>query len=318
MSISVFDRVVNELQVARDSAGANLKIDSIICTDSDGTKSHHFCAPQHVNLRSIAKPIVCLALGVAIDEGMTWEGSAISLETLIWPFLSRIVGAASSENAMAWSEVTLRDLLRSTIGHEKGLLFSKDIKGRDPDEFLSYIVNYPILGRVGNDFVYSNAGVFILSNLISTFSGMDLDRFVSDRLLARLGIVDVKWDRYGQIVAGCTGLWMSNEDLHKIGQLLLNNGNFGDRQIVSESYVKEMRTPQVSAPTHRYVADRAFPKWSYGLCLWITEDGNFYCDGTNGQYLIVLPRRGVVVTVVGNQEDTVPVSDALGLFKQPY
>lgn len=312
---SVFDAVVHQMSIASDVNGNALSMESIICTDESGARTHHFGEPRAINLRSIAKPIACLAFGGALQKGLIFDGQQISLETLVWPFLSQYTSAADPATRLAWQKVRFRDLLRSTLGHEKGLLFSKDIKDRDPDTFVDYVVNYPITRHVGRDFVYSNAGNFLLSTLVTEFLGVQLDEFVYSHLLEFLGIDEFRWDLYGKYTAGCTGLWMHNEDLHKVGLLLLHDGEASGRQIVPGSFVDEMRSPQVPAPTHRYVPDRAFPKWSYGLNLWICQDGNYYCDGTDGQYLIVLPGRKRVVTVTGFQTDTVPVSDALGLFK---
>lgn len=311
----VFDRVVEALQSSRDSNGSSLNIESLIYTDDKGTRQHQFTPTRQVNLRSIAKPIACLALGKGIDQGMIWDGEAVSLSTKVWPLLSKIVETRTVEIEDAWKQVTIRDLLRSTIGHQTGLLFSKDIKGRDPNSLLDYVVSQPITGKVGRDFVYSNAGLFVLSSLISKFSGVDLDQFVQDLLFSPLGVHDVKWERFGRTVAGCTGLWMSNVDLHRVGRLLLNDGSIDGVQIVPAAFIAEMRTPQVPGPTHRFVLGRAFPKWSYGLCLWICEDGTYYCDGTDGQYLIVFPNKKAVATLLASQPDTVPISDSLGLFK---
>lgn len=315
MATSVFDAVIKRISTAEDGDGNKVRMESVICSDDDGTKTHHFMEPRAINLRSIAKPIACLAFGVALDKGLTFDRQKISLETLVWPFLSQYATVDDSSTRSAWEKVTFRDLLRATLGHDKGLLFSKDIQDRDPNTFVNYITNYPITGVVGRDFVYSNAGNFLLSTLVTEFLGVQLDEFVSRHLLEPLGIDDFRWDLYGKYTAGCTGLWMHNEDLHKVGRLLLRDGETDNRQVVPRGFVEEMRSPQVAAPTHRYVADRAFPKWSYGLNLWICQDGNYYCDGTDGQYLLVLPGRRRVVTATGYQPDTVPVSDALGLFK---
>lgn len=315
MEGSVFREVVRDLETATDQDGQSLKMESVLCSDSEGTRSHYFHEPGLVNLRSIAKPIACLALGAAMDKGLTFEGQPINLSTPVWPLLSTYATVEDEAIRKAWGRVVLRDLLRVTFGHDKGLLFSKDIKGRDPGSFVQYIVNYPITHEVGSHFTYSNAGTFLLSSLITEYLGVLLDAFVNEHLLAPLGITEFRWDRYGAYTAGCTGLWMRNADLHKIALLMLHDGEFNGLQVVPRSFVEEMRKPQVPSPTHRYVAARAFPKWSYGLNLWICEDGNYYCDGTDGQYLIVLPSRQRVVTVLGFQPDTVPVSDALGRFK---
>jgi CubicO group peptidase (beta-lactamase class C family) len=315
MTNVTFDRVINNLAEATDKDGRRLKMESVICSDPEGTRSHYFQEPGLINVRSIAKPIACLALGVAIDRGLFFDGVGITLDTPIWPLLSTYSSVEDSRTRAAWERVVLRDLLRVTLGHDKGLMFSKDINGRDPNTLVQYVVNYPIPREVGKEFMYSNAGTFLLSTMVTEFLGIQLGQFVCEHLLWPLEINEFRWDRYGQYTAGCTGLWMYNKDLHKIGRLLLNDGNWNGRQIVPASFVQEMRSPQVTHPTHRYVASRAFPKWSYGLNLWICEDGNYYCDGTDGQYLIMLPERQRVVTALGFQPDTTPVSDALGLLK---
>lgn len=315
MTAGAFDTVVEQLTTARDKDGGELRMESVICSDSGGIRRHYFQEPGLVNLRSIAKPIVCLAVGAAIEKGLVFAGERITLETPVWPLLSSYASVEDPTTREAWERVVLRDLLRVTIGHDRGLMFSKDIKGRNPNTFVQYVVNYPITGEVGRDFVYSNAGSFLISTMVTELLGIDLDEFVQAHLLGPLGIEDFRWDRYGLYTAGCTGLWMNNENLHKIGRLLLDDGRWSNRQVVPSWFVEEMRRPQVQAPTHRYVANRAFPKWSYGLNLWICEDGNYYCDGTDAQYLILLPNQRRVVTALGFQPDTIPVSDALGLFK---
>jgi len=315
MTNIAFDRVIDDLGAATDKDGSRLKMESVICSDPEGTRIHYFQEPGLINVRSIAKPIACLALGVAIDRGLAFNGVGITLDTPVWPLLSKYASVEDTQTRAAWGRVVFRDLLRVTLGHDKGLMFSKDIKDRDPDTFVQYVVNYPITGEVGKNFIYSNAGTFLLSTMITEFLDVQLDQFVFEHLLNPLEINEFHWDQYGQYTAGCTGLWMYNKDLHKIGRLLLGDGKWNGRQVVPASFVQEMRSPQVDPPTHRYVASRAFPKWSYGLNLWICEDGNYYCDGTDGQYLIVLPERQRVVTALGFQPDTTPVSDALGLFK---
>lgn len=313
--MTVFEVVVHRLVEARDAGGDRLRMDSLICSDNDGTQSHEFGDATVTNLRSIAKPIVALALGAAIDKGISFGGVKLSLETPVWQFLSQYAEIRTPATLRAWTTVVLRDLLRVTLGHDKGLLFSKDIQGRNPDTFVDYIVNYPVTGQVGVQFTYSNAGTFLLSSMVTECLGVSLSSFVDEFLFRPLKISRYRWDEYGKYCAGCTGLWMSNEDLHRIGRLLLGGGVLDGTAVVPEDFVVDMHTPQVPAPTHRYIADRAFPKWSYGLNLWICEDGNYYCDGTDGQYMIVIPRHRRVITATGHQTDTVPVSEALGLFK---
>jgi CubicO group peptidase (beta-lactamase class C family) len=311
----IFGHVIGRLTTSLDKKGNHLDLSSIIVSDGQDSLSHDFRPREKVDIRSIAKPIVCMAIGAAIDRGLEFAGVRVELDTPIWQFLSRYTTLTNAANQDKWPEVNLMDCFRITMGHEKGLMFSSDVKEHDPDDLIDYVVNYPITGIVGKDFVYSNAGTFIVSTLVTEFLGRQLDDLVAQFIFHPLGISDYSWKSFGKYCAGCTGLLMYNEDLHKVGQLLINDGEYNGQQLVPRRWIEQMRTPQVATPTHRYIADRAFPKWSYGMNLWICEDGNYYCDGSEGQYLIVIPAKGLVITMTGHQVDTEPISASLGRWK---
>jgi CubicO group peptidase (beta-lactamase class C family) len=310
-----FDRVVEQLETVRDKQGSHLKMASIIVSQGDSYFEHYFQPKQPVDIRSIAKPIVCLALGIAIENGLYLDGERIELNTPIWSLLSKYVSVHDPKNRDKWEQVRLVDCLRITLGHDRGLVFSSDVKAQGESNLIDYVVNYPITGEVGRNFVYSNAGTFVISTLITEYLGKGLDEFVSDYVFSPLKISDYVWKKYGKYCAGCTGLVLQNEDLHKIGRLIINDGIYGGSQIAPRHWIDMMRSPQVDSPTHRYVADRAFPKWSYGLNLWICEDGNYYCDGTDGQYMVFIAEKGIIITTLGYQPDTEPVSHCLGMLK---
>jgi len=310
-----FERVVDELVTVRDKSGGHLHMASIIVSEGERRFTHYFEVIRPVDIRSIAKPIVCLALGIALEKGLYLDGQRLELDTRIWRFLSKYTKIRDPLTQTKWERITLLDCLRITLGHDKGLVFSSDVRAQGEENLIDYVVNYPITLEVGKDFVYSNAGTFIISTLITEYLKRGLDEFVAEYVFSPLGISHYTWKAYGKYCAGCTGLFLQNEDLHKIGRLIINNGAFDGRQLVPRQWIEKMRTPQVSAPTHRYIAGRAFPKWSYGLNLWICEDGNYYCDGTDGQYMILIAKKGIVITTLGYQADTEPVSHCLGMLK---
>jgi len=310
-----FNRNIQELENVLDKKGNHLAMASVFVSIGNESYSHFFMEPQKVDIRSIAKPIVCMAFGIAIEKGLFFDGVKINLDTPIWQFLSKFTSVSSSENIRQWQKITLIDCFRITIGHDKGLMFSADIKEQDENNLANYVVNYPITGEVGKDFVYSNAGTFLISTIITEFMGIGLDDFVNQALFTPLSISDFSWKKFGKYCAGCTGLKMKNEDLHKIGTLLLNDGVYEGKQLVPINWINKMKTPQVVSPTHRYIADRTFPKWSYGMNLWICEDGNYYCDGSEGQYLIIIPKNKTIITSLGYQTDTEPISSSFGIWK---
>jgi CubicO group peptidase (beta-lactamase class C family) len=315
MNQNDFDTLIERFLAIRDKNGNPLNMASVIVSQGNCSFSYYFQPRAAVDIRSIAKPIVCLALGIAIEKGLYFGNMRIDLNTPIWEFLSRYAQIRDPLTAEKWKLVRLIDCLRITLGHDKGLVFSADVKVQGEENLVDYIVNYPIDREVGRDFTYSNAGTFLVSTLITEYLGKNLNQFVLEYLFSPLGIRDYRWKNYGKYCAGCTGLVFHNEDLHKIGRLIMNGGVYNGRQLVPRHWIDLMRSPLVMPPTHRYRPDRAFPKWSYGLNLWICEDGNYYCDGTDGQYMVFIAKKDVVITTLGYQSDTEPVSNCLGLLK---
>ena len=119
--------------------------------------------------------------------------------------------------------------------------------------------------------------------------GVGLGDWVGDLVLAKLGITDVTWVSYGRYEAAATGLSMSAVDLATVGRLLLAGGVHQGRQVVPASWIERMRYPAGARPAHTTPALRAH---GYGLGLWICDGGTYYCDGTGGQFLIVVPADG--------------------------
>jgi len=170
------------------------------------------------------------------------------------------------------------------------------------------LFNYPIKYTPGEYFVYSNAGPYVLSALIQEEVGISLAEWVSQLLFKPIGINEYIWKNYGKYCAASSGLKLSHADLHKIGRLFINNGSISEKQLVPIEWLDMMRNPQVKTPS-MYDEARVFPKYAYGFYLWICKDGSYYCDGTDGQYLIVLPKSGTLITTFGHQSDMKPITE---------
>lgn len=325
LTSELFDSVVNDMTTSLDSKGNHLNMVGLIVSQGDTCFTHYFRDREPVDLRSISKPITCLAFGAAIEEGLYLDGQKITLDTKVGPLLSKYVTINNSLNQKAWNILTFRDCFKITLGHDKGIMFSKDVKTQDENKLIDYVVNYPITTVPGKDFVYSNAGTFVLSTLITEYLGISLSDFVDKYIFKPLDITDYSWRSFGKYCAGCTGLKMHCEDLHKIAKLFADKGVYQNKQVVPKAWINNMILPLVYGPTHRYKKGRAFPKFNYGMNMWIcgdiddlgrySYDGNYYCDGTDGQYIIIIPKNNIVIAATGFQSDTEPVSRILGYFK---
>ncbi|MBK9043196.1 MAG: serine hydrolase [Saprospiraceae bacterium] len=305
----IFESVVKKMQKARDKEGNSLNMDSIMISQGADVFKHKFKNEEALNdLRSISKPIIGLSLGIAMDEGLTLRGEPLTLNTKILPFFQEKIKFTNESNIAKWQRVTLRHVLTHTIGFAEGLLFSKDIKERDPFTLLDYVFNYDITHEPGECFVYSNVGPYILSALIQEELGLNLSDWVNSKFFEKIGIKKYEWKNYGNYCAGATGLRISHDDLHKVGQILVGGGIFEGKQLVPKYWVEAMTKLQVFTPT-MYDEKRVFPKYGYGFYIYICKNGNYYIDGTDGQYLIVLKDKGILITTFGHQPDMKPITE---------
>lgn len=306
-----FNFVVNKIKNIKDKSDNHLNMDSIIISDSNNSFEYNFNNNEPFNdLRSVSKPIVCMVLGIALEDNLSINGEKFTLESYVWPFFSNKVNLTNSSNLKYLKKLKLKHLLNHTYGFEEGLMFSKDIASLDEYKLLDYIFNYDIKHYPGNYFVYSNVGPYLISVIIQDQLKLSLGEYVFNKIFKKIGITHYEWKKLGHYCAGASGLKLSNKDLHKVSRLLITDGIYKNAQIVPENWIKFMKKATVETPT-MYDGSRVFPKFSYGCYLWKCKDGSYYCDGTAGQYLIVLKDHETLITTMGNQGDMKPITEAM-------
>jgi len=315
--------VVGKLQIARDKKGNLLNMDSIIISQGFEKFKHNFNDKDVQNdLRSLCKPIISISIGIAIENGLKLNGEFMSLETKIFPFFKDFVKINNSENIEKWEQVTLRHVLTHSIGFSDGLMFSKQIKEKKPGTLLDYIFNTDIVNEPGSTFVYSNVGPYLISVFIQEQLGVNLSEWINQILFQKIGITVWEWKNYGKYCAAATGLKLFHEDLHKIGEILLNKGLYNGKKIVSSDWIEQMTSRQISTyggehPNGQRVGSivydpkRVFPKWGYGFFVYICENDNYYIDGSDGQYIIILKNREMLITTFGHQSDMKPITECM-------
>jgi CubicO group peptidase (beta-lactamase class C family) len=68
--------------------------------------------------------------------------------------------------------------------------------------------------------------------------------------------VEIEGHQVGSVSGGTRwggGLWINSEDLARFGLLILNHGRWGDRQLVSERWLKDAVTPSEHGPDYGYL-----------------------------------------------------------------
>lgn len=303
-----------------------LGVDSIIITidRSNGVQekyAHHFVPDARNNIRSISKVVSCLGVYKAMERRF------FDLDSDVMSFFGDIK-IRNYGNIAPLSKLKIKHLLNLTMGHETGLMFSKDMKNLPAGtDFIEYILNYDIRHDPGTFFVYNNAATYLLCAIVQRLTGMYFGDWVHGTILRHLGIERPDWEKSNQnICLGASGLYLNNEEMHRIGLLLLRGGNYENTQIVDSDWVNAMHTPQfLTANLAEYAAKqkRCINKMAYGYHLWICGDGSleypkthYFVDGTDGQFLIVSPKQRMVLTILSHQKNMDPFYEILNDYIQ--
>jgi|tagenome__1003787_1003787.scaffolds.fasta_scaffold20845436_1 CubicO group peptidase (beta-lactamase class C family) len=302
-----FLRTVNLLENAVDKDGNALGMKSLFVSSKDGRFGHVFADGGAADLRSVSKVALALTVGIAADEGLRLGSEALSLETDVGALLQQSRNLRDLNAVSTWSGVKLAHLLSHTIGHDQGFFFRKDIAGLGEDELLPYVFSRQLEHEPGVHFAYSNVGYFIVSVLFQEFLGSTFGEVAGDLLLARLGITEYNWRKRGKYSAGCTGLELKPADLHRMAELVAGDGVYQGRPIAAKSWCEAMRAIFIRTPKI-YDPDEVLPAYGYGYGLWICPNGSYYCWGTDGQYLIVVPDQNLVITTLADQADMKPIT----------
>lgn len=249
------------------------------------------------NMESITKSAVALLVGIAFDRGL--------LQNLDAPILS-FFPEYSDLRTPEKDRVTLRHLLSMTSGLDwperaissfsPGNILRWGFVSPDPYRF---VLERPIEASPGTAWNYNSGGVWVLGAMLRKLAEQPVDQFAKEALFDPLGIKDWEWGRFPNGDPGTSGsLQLRPRDLAKLGQLVLDNGVWQGRRIVSADWIKQMTARQ--SPS-RF----SFGSWrSYGYLWWQGRSSidNHEIDwvgavGRGGQRLYVVPTLRLVVAV---------------------
>lgn len=287
-----------------------LNIDSIFIEQNNNLEKVIYTNENLHELRSCAKLLVSMAIGIAIDDKMLVNGVPLSLNTKIYPSIEKIVNIKNENNILKFQKWTIKNLLTHTTGYESQMMSERYINGIDKNELLDYALNYDIPFEVGIRFAYNNVEPFILSVFFQETFGMNLKDYINEKIFKKLKIKDFEWDNYGKYCPASTGLYLKHSDFHKIGQLLLNNGKYNGEQIIPENWIKEMSSMQLETPT-AYKPERVLPKLGIGYYTFISRDNYIFRDGSNGQYIVVNKDKKILITIMSSEKDMKNVTEIL-------
>src|SRR5690606_39072764 len=138
--------------------------------------------------------------------------------------------------------------------------------------------------------------------------GEKLLDFLTPRLFEPLGIKNPTWAEspHGVNLAGI-GLSIRTEDIARFGQLYLQRGTWQGQRILSERWITEATSAQISN------GDDPHSDWSqgYGYQFWRCQHGVYRGDGAFGQFCIVMEDYNTVLAMTSAASDMQQVLNAV-------
>lgn len=258
---------------------------------TDTTRSNSFSA---------AKSIVSLLIGCLLDEG-----KIKSLEQPITDFLPDF------KNSNGFT-LRIKDLLTMSSGldWDEGYssLFSPTTKAYYGSNLSNQMLNLKVVSEPGKKFEYQSCDTQLLAMIIGSASGKSVSEYASEKLWKPLGAEHpALWSldhANGTEKAYCC-FNSTATDFARIGQMVLDSGQFNNKQIVSKAFLK-----QATVPAKWLKGEDGDPLDYYGYQFWmLTYKGHkvVYARGILGQYIFMIPSLNAVVVRLGTERSKVIV-----------
>jgi len=260
---------------------------------------------SHTNSFSMAKSIVSMLTGIAIQEG-----KIKSIDEHVYDFIPAFKTGMDSL-------LTIKDLLTMSSGmsYKESYVspFAYPAEAYYGDNIIENTLKYKVITQPGKEFIYQSGNSTLLGYIVTIATGEKLSDYASEKLWNPLGAeYPAFWsvDHDGGMEKAYCCFNSNARDFARLGQLYLDSGKWAGKQLAPKEYVLQSMKPALSE--------------HYGFNWWILNcDGHNvpYCRGILGQYIFVIPDKNMVVVRLGKKrgpvEDNVP-TDALVYLRAAF
>jgi len=248
---------------------------------------------------SCTKSITSLLLGIALERHKD-----IKVDQPIFDFFPEYDDLKTEEK----EQITLRHALTMTAGFQWNE-FPKEMD--KTDDWLRYILSRPMEAKPGKKFLYNSGCSILLGGIINFLEGKHAHVYAEEFLFGPLGISEYTWETHQNGMPQCGGgLSLLPRDMAKIGLLVLNDGKWLNKQVVSKEWIRESTRPHV--PESKFF-DYGYQWWhrSKKNKPWWKKSNNGVTDendmivalGYGGQYIMVIRDLNMVVVTTTSDYD---------------
>ncbi len=263
-------------------------------------------------LYSASKTVTAMAIGLAVDDGL------LSIDDKMSKYLRDKMPATLSP---ALDSLTVRHVLMMAAGRKPDL----SIPEGDADWLTAWFAGD--FANVGKRFTYDSMCTHALAMIVTRVTGKRVLDYVRERIFTPLHITEADWELAPDSVetAGW-GLRLHAESEAKLGLLMLHEGNWQGKQLVSQQWMHEMTQMHIStqSPAPKaslktcivrflrgiwhtirswftgYNIDRYYLGYGYQTkAIQHPRAESFFAAGYGGQVIYVVPKLDMVFVING-------------------
>lgn len=241
----------------------------------------HYDEGSIVSSFSVSKALVGITLGCAIQDGFIK-----SAEDSIVTYLPEL------RTKKGMDKVKIRHLINHISGLKYGTISLMYYKRN-----LCNVKNYVSASDApGEYFKYDNGNTQLVSIIIERAVGKKFQEYFAERVWTRIGSEsEMSWSidnkKSNTIKSFCCMAGL-NRDFAKLGKLMLQKGKWNGKPIFSEEWYNTMIKWDLKENS---AWDNEFGWW-----LGPKEFGYYYAAGLWGQYVIVYPKKNIIITRFAN------------------
>jgi CubicO group peptidase (beta-lactamase class C family) len=254
------------------------------------------------SMMSVSKSITSILIGIGKDQK-----KIPSIDKKIYEFFPSYTDISWDDQK---NEIRLKHVLTMTAGLDWNAWNYSDTDPRSSTQamtrsvdWIRFVLERKAVDTPGKNFVYSNGLTMLLGAILRNTTGLYADKFAGEYLFGPLGISDFSWQKLsdGTIITAW-GLKLKPRDMAKIGYMMLKDGKWKGKQIVSSAWVKESTKAHVEGDI--LLGSGYGYQWWRGRIFINNEDiETFYAAGKGGQYIFICPALDLVTVFTSKPGD---------------
>jgi CubicO group peptidase (beta-lactamase class C family) len=220
-----------------------------------------FDTHSKMRIASCSKWLSAALVMTFVDEGK------LHLTDTIGKFLP-IMAANGKGNIQIWQ--CLSHLTGIQSGNLKeSLTAMKEMNSMD--EAIAALAGQPMEGEPGKTFHYSNTGLQIAGAVIEKISGKSFETLFAERIAKPCNMSNTDFGN-GRVAMPAGGAFSTAADYINFLQMILNEGIFNGKQVLSRQSVIEMQKNRIAKDVVIKSSPAEAGNWGYGFGEWTMQD----------------------------------------------